>query len=642
MSGSIPRQPQLSRRTFLRVAGVSGLGALTSAVLQSSPFRVFAQRAPRKARLSYWNDPATWGGRVPGKNDVAIVSRRIILNVNAQVRGVVIKPRGELIFHPRRQVTLRSTGNVVVQGMLRLRPKRPDLIHRLLFPQIDERRFVGGGLKVLASDVGIWVTGKGAIDIAGSPKLAWTKATGAIAPGATSIVLHDDPVGWKVGDEVAITPTVSPSTTNQELAYDLGTVQAIDRSTRRITLRSPTAFEHPAVEVESGVVLTAEILNLTRNVRIEGTPSGRAHIWMNSSSRQYFRNASLRYLGPRRLVDPSPFSTPVLGRYGLHFHMMREASRGSIVKGVVVRDAGNHAFVAHQSHGISFRDCIAHDTLGDAYWWDPPDTHMMQMPGGPPPPTDDVLYDHCVASKVRSEDPSEGLRMGGFFLGARQGNVVRNCVAVGIQGELDSCGFLWPETSEGAWKFEDCLAHNNRFNGITAWQANDLPQVVSRFTAYHNGKVGILHGHYMNGFVFEDSVLYANGLASVLALASSRSFPLQRFIGLRCDQAGLSQYCVLNPQVIAIPAGAVQFAACRFRGYGKAAFGFTDNGSPFPNHFVITGCTFEGNEFWVGPNIHAGSRIQIQDPIHGNVTLRRLDQPGVFRPEWNASVSHIN
>jgi hypothetical protein len=628
--------PRLSRRRFLRIAGLTGLSAIATNIVRI-PGLQSLDAAARRERIARWSDPATWGGRVPGKKDVAVISKKILLNVNARVRGVVIKPTGALIFHPDRSVTLRSKGNVVVRGRLTIRPAKPATIHRLEFPEIDESRFVGGGMKVLPSDVGLWVTGSGVVDVAGSPKLAWTRATGTIASGSTSINLQHDPVGWRVGDEVVLTPTLPPSNTTHDVAYDVGTVASVDRLSRRITLTSPTSFEHPAVEVTPGVVHTPEVLNVTRNVRIEGTAAGRAHVWMHSSRAQSFRYAAFRHLGPRKPIENAfPFSKPVLGRYGLHFHQMEEASKGSIVKGVVVRESGNHAFVTHHSHGVTFRDCVTHDTFEDAYWWDPsPHADVDHAP-----PTDDVLYERCVASMIRADPPNDGhFRLAGFSLGAREGNAIRDCVAVGVQGGLDSSGYVWPEESHGLWKFENCLAHNNRSNGITVWQTNNFPHVVSRFTAYHNGRFGIRQGQYVNVFLYEDTVLYGNKVGGVLSNATSRVSPVQRFSGLVCDQAGLSPYCVVGAQLVPVPDKAPDFIECQFRGYTKAAFGFIDP-FPYPNVLNIINCTFEANEFWLASDIHPGTHIDLSDPARGKITLRRADQPGLFRPEWNASVSH--
>src|SRR5258708_24804180 len=100
--------------------------------------------------------------------------------------------------------------------------------------------------------------------------------------------------------------------------------------------------------------------------------------------------------------------------------MWGEGSRGSVIDGSVGRECGSHAFVTHVSNGVTYRNCITHDTFEDAYWWDRSDRSGI---GGPP--TDDVLYDRCVASLVRTDPPFRGFRLAGFFLGAGTGNVAR-------------------------------------------------------------------------------------------------------------------------------------------------------------------------------------------------------------------------
>lgn len=60
-------------------------------------------------------------------------------------------------------------------------------------------------------------------------------------------------------------------------------------------------------------------MNLTCNVRIEGTEGHRAHVFIHSSQPQSIRYAQLRYMGPRQA--DGGYTSLVLGRYGLHFHM---------------------------------------------------------------------------------------------------------------------------------------------------------------------------------------------------------------------------------------------------------------------------------------------------------------------------------
>jgi hypothetical protein len=232
------------------------------------------------------------------------------------------------------------------------------------------------------------------------------------------------------------------------------------------------------------------VLNLTRNVRIEGTPSGRSHVFIRSMRPQSIRYAALRFLGPRQ---PSGDSTEgVLGRYGLHFHHAHDGSRGSVVEGVVVRDCGNHAFVPHMSHGITITSCISHETFEDAYWWDPHDRTL------------DLVIDRCVAAGVHADPEIHGYRLAGFTLGAGRNLLMRGCVAFGVQGNDTSAAFIWPEAPSGLWDFEDNLAHNNAVAGIFVWQNAAEGHRITRFTSYNNGKAGIIHGAYVNPYHYRD------------------------------------------------------------------------------------------------------------------------------------------
>ena len=69
-------------------------------------------------------------------------------------------------------------------------------------------------------------------------------------------------------------------------------------------------------------------------------------------------------------MGPRQGDEEVLGRYAIHFHPNYDGSRGRPVDGVVAYDSTGHAFAAHLSNGVTFRDCVAHDMVDDAFWWD--------------------------------------------------------------------------------------------------------------------------------------------------------------------------------------------------------------------------------------------------------------------------------
>lgn len=580
----------------------------------------------RGAGVTRWSDPATWGGKLPGPGDVATIDSNVLLDINPTVAGVVVDPAGSLTFDPGKSRTLTSRGNVIVRGRLIMRPGKSSVVHKIAISGAKESTFRGGGAIPLPTDAGVWITGSGVLDAIGTSKRGWLRAAGSIAKGTKQVTLASTPTGWRVGDEVVITPTVPVTTKNHHSAYDTATITSI--SGRTIGLSRTTANPHPAVTVAPGKTFAAEVLNLTRNVRIEGKPGGRTHVFINSRKKQTLKYLAVRHVGPRQGSDG------VLGRYGIHFHMVGGHSRGSLVEGSVVRDAGFHAFVPHASDGVTFKDCVSHNTMGDAYWWDPGEGNA----------TRDALYDRCVASLVH--DTGNDFRLTGFWLGHGIGNTARGCVAVGVAGRKSAAGFLWPEKpgarGDGSvWGFRDCVAHNNNVNGIFVWQNNDGQSVIDRFTAFHNGKYAIEHGAYRNVYVYKNSVLYGNGIgAAAIHAVSGQVVPLS-FDNVVFDGAGRNEYLVSFEKHTAQPDHPTKITGCTFRGYKKSALGLLNKSGQSPDQVDAVNCSFAANEFWLGDGIDPKTVIRVQDSKHGSVALRPKGQPGTYHPEWNASVTDI-
>ncbi|MEV4558478.1 hypothetical protein AB0K51_16020 [Kitasatospora sp. NPDC049285] len=580
-----------------------------------------------------WSDAKGWGGQLPGPKSAVRITDRVLLDTDVQVGSLLVDTGGSLVFAKDRSVTLASAGNVEVRGSLALAPSGA-AVHTLRFPSVDEHRFQGGGMTVVDTDTGLWVTGQGYLRLDGAPRTAWVRAAADLKPGDATLRLAAAPEGWQVGDELAVTPTAPPDTADFSTAYDLCTVKAIDGAA--VTLDAPLQHAHPRVALGGGLTLGAEVLNLTRNVRIEGTEQGRAHVHVTSSRPADVRHAAIRWMGPRSAGKDSwngqPVTEPVLGRYGLHFHMLLNASRGTVVEGVVVRDTGSHAFVPHASHGITFRGCISHQTWEDAYWWDGPiDTRTPQGP------SDDIGYEGCVASRTVFEPNPRGYRLTGFSLGAGTGSFARDCVAVGVQGATGASGYEWPETSEGVWTFERCLAHNNLENGIFVWLNAEHHHTVSQFAAYHNGGWGIEHGAYLNDFDYGASVLYGNAAGGIAVHALGRDKGTV-FDGLLIDAAGQSDYAVatLKHQ---LAGETVTLSRSRLIGYRKAgvAFRATDDGKP--DDIAVLDCEFSGTELWLDPEAPAPKRILFRKAGQSQTLSVTKPGPGLAPNPWNAATS---
>lgn len=394
-----------------------------------------------------------------------------------QAQGFTV-PAGE-VWEVRGLV--ETPKNVVVAGTLRMRAGST-----LRFVGVNESAFVGGGMDPVASDVGLWVMGDGILDARGTPKAAWNR-TGSDG-------------SWLTTDEIVLAPWARGDFGSRGFsAYTGGQVPAA----------------HPSVPA-------TEVLNLSRDVVIEGTPGGRSHIFIRSMKPQAISHVLVRHMGPRA------GGKKVTGRWALHFHHMHDGSRGTVVEGVVVRSAGSHAFVTHLSHGVTFRDCIAYDVQEDAYWWDLPSS---DRPKGSPPDnfTNDTAYERCVAALVRPGDDPNGHRLCGFNLTpgtVDRSNAVRDCVAVAVQGGKNPCGFGWQEHAQGQpWVFERNIAHNNVAHGIFTWQNVDsgLLHLIDGFTGYRNGDAGLAVGAYVGNWRFRDALLVENGNSGILEHARSRS-----------------------------------------------------------------------------------------------------------------------
>ena len=191
-----------------------------------------------------WSDPATWGGSVPQPGEAVVVSRPVLVDVNPVVGSLRIAPGGMLTFDPDASHTLESRGNVVVQGMLMMQPSRTTVQHRLLFSGVDERRYVGGGMSPLDTDVGLWVMDNGMLHATGSPRAGWARAAAPLAAGAKSVMLDRDPTGWQIGDELTLTPSDADG-------YE--TVHVTGIAGRVVSFDLPLATARPLFDVGRGV-----------------------------------------------------------------------------------------------------------------------------------------------------------------------------------------------------------------------------------------------------------------------------------------------------------------------------------------------------------------------------------------------------
>lgn len=371
------------------------------------------------------------------------LSGNVTLGATTVVAGDVLE------FDPNVSTTVEISGDLMVEGTLRMKPASGSIQHVLRFTN-------GGELHVMT----------GQLDIVGTPKTAWNRS------GNDST--------WGASDALVVTP-----------------VAAGDYTVKPFTKGSAV----PKFTSSSGT-FSAEVLNLTRNVRIEGTPSvPMKRIMIMSPKPQTIRYAAVRYAG----------ITSELAMYPIHMHFMGEGARGSLLEGVVVQDGYHHAYAIHASHGVTVRNCIAYSIIGDAFWWDLPPSQDDGVNN-----TNDGVWENCVVADVREGASTEPAEVSGFLLGAGSGNVIKGCVAAAVSGSANASGFHWPSQANSqpnVWVFQDSIAHNNPVHGIFVWQNTGTQgHFIDRFVGYNNGRAGTNHGAYsQSGYHYRDTLFVGSG-----------------------------------------------------------------------------------------------------------------------------------
>lgn len=368
---------------------------------------------------------------------------------------------------------LNLIGDVFVEGLL---------------TGIDTFHLQGNGFTVFFQN-------GGRADLHGKAKAAW-------GPWGTNSN------GWVAGDRLAIAPTKAGIYVPSELVWS-------DWSMARPS-------NSPDVSLFNGSVRKPEVVNLSQSIVFENLARGF----------HFHDSAGIQNLSDVKFLNCG--TAGVTGNYPVHFHLLGENSRGSLLERVVVEGGKNHAFVPHGSHGITMKDCVAFNTIGDVFWWDVPAKvgdalrkfHTANN-------SNDITWERCFVLGVISIPKQPGRTdVTGFALGAGFGNKCVGCVASGVRQVISGSGFHWPSTANdnvggNQWEFDDCLAHNNENHGIFVWQNDDSDHLITDYTAFHNGFAGINHGAYVNQYHYLGVTLHGNtGAAVNLHSVATNGFPI--------------------------------------------------------------------------------------------------------------------
>lgn len=225
----------------------------------------------------------------------------------------------------------------------------------------------------------------------------WVKLGSTAEKGAATLTLAEPVTGWKAGDKLVIVSTNRQSKhpdkkTFREHAHDLTeTEERIIREVKGAQLTLDAPLEHAHI-VEGRY--RGEIANLSRNVIIESADPAKArgHTMYHRGSSGAIHYAEFRHLGKE----------DVLGRYSIHFHLVRDTMRGASVIGTSIWDSGNRWITIHGTDYLVVRDCVGYKSVGHGYFLEDGtevfnvlDRNLaIQAEGGKPLPKQVLPFDH--------------------------------------------------------------------------------------------------------------------------------------------------------------------------------------------------------------------------------------------------------
>ncbi len=383
----------------------------------------------RTTQSGPWSDAATWSdGRQPQAGDFVQIraGHTVIYDVDSTTPLRMIHVAGTLRFSDEVSTRLEvgllkvEPGETTTEDGFNCHEAAPAVGHHHgghgKSPRVTPQLLIGTPQSPLPSSItatvrlrhfpgtdrdtlpAIVVCG-GRWEVHGAPlRRTWLKLAEPALAGSSQVILEQPVNDWRVGDHVIVTTSdlQGPGAGHSFQARGVGRQKPVGTESRRITavdgavltLDRPLAKKHRATGIER-----AEVANLSRNIVVESAePSGvRGHTMYHHGSSGGIAYAEFRHLG----------KDGVLGKYAIHFHLVRDTMRGSGVIGASIWDSHNRWITIHGTDHLLVRDCIGYQSRGHGFFledateqWNVLDRNLaVQAFGSAPLPKQVLPYD---------------------------------------------------------------------------------------------------------------------------------------------------------------------------------------------------------------------------------------------------------
>jgi hypothetical protein len=398
-----------------------------------------------------WSDPATWGGTVPpaGATVVIPAGRTIVLDtILPPLNGITIE--GTLAASPDHDIGITANYVFVRGGRLQIGSAQQPYLRNATITltgssAAENPATAGFGNKVLA------VMG-GTLELHGRPVTrSWTKLNASVGAGARTLTLAESP-GWRVGDQVVITPSTGNMNQNE---YSVATIEAINGAT--LVLREPTRFPHIGQRHTVGDVtfdFRSEVGLLTHNIVIQGDAAsttsrvGGHSMFMSGANGATVQIANAQFQRMGQLNQ--------LGRYPIHFHVMGAGCRNCYVQNATVRDTIQRGIVVHDTSSVRVAGNVVFNTVGHNIVVETAFTGGNLIEGNLALLNSMPSPDHTEPTLVSQNDHLPG----NFWMKSAQNSFVGNVAA----GSLSN-GFIFDAVRNGPVTFRANVGRNAMAQG---------------------------------------------------------------------------------------------------------------------------------------------------------------------------------
>ena len=330
--------------------------------------------------IGAWNEPSTWSPSVvPTANNAVTIPAGVEVAMTGDMYAKSVTSMGELLALPA-DSRLETQWVAAMSASARFEvgqqgtPFAEQFTLYLNASDPNQDPF-GAGTKHLM------VMGGAELDMHGSPKRHWTKLKSLVQltvfPPVSEITV-DDPSAWQVGDEIVVAytghvshtagPTGCSFNPYQQPRSRKATIDGISGAgaLRLSELLDPAdhcfaaavSYTNPSNGQSWLVDQRAEVGMLSHNVRIEGSPTPvglGAHVMIMAANETAL--AGIARIAHVEFTNVGQHQR--LGRYPMHWHMVRESGAGQYLRNCSVHGSHNRAITgARQSLGRSLRQCL--------------------------------------------------------------------------------------------------------------------------------------------------------------------------------------------------------------------------------------------------------------------------------------------